>query len=104
MDKSKMADARAKGRAESKAKKILEIRGWSIYKDERQFTNKKDNRYYYFSTLELALRDIANDEVSAKIKDGINLESICDTLKNVYSSFNEELQTILADSKAVSRA
>lgn len=91
MDKTK--ENRAKGRAEARAKIVMKLAGWDILVDERNYIIRKDQTYYYFSTLAGALADIADD-----LEKGLIKENLLDTIKILQQNRKDFLNTI---SKAV---
>ena len=51
----------AKARKEAQPKLIMKLRGYTINSDGDNFTTSKNNRNYYFATLEDAIYDISKD-------------------------------------------
>lgn len=89
--KNKHKDNMKKGRAEARPRKIMELFGWTITADERQYitkSEKEDNRY--FSTLENALWHIA--EQSEKLNSYADLKDAVKQIKETKVRFLEGLR------------
>lgn len=60
--KKEHAEKSQKARAEARPKKLLEVLGWEVSADERNYIIRKDNKTYYFGTFLVALECIARNE------------------------------------------
>jgi hypothetical protein len=90
----KSVEKRTKARQEARPKKVMEIFGWVIMVDERQYitkSEKEDNRY--FSTLENALWHIAEQSEKGKTYD--ELKDAVITIRRIKANFLTELSTAL---------
>lgn len=90
----KNTEKRTKARAEARPKKVIELFGWTITADERNYiTNceKEDNRY--FSTFESALYHISEQmEKTDSYKD---IKDAIKQIKDTKASFLKALSTAL---------
>lgn len=85
-------------RQEAKPKKIMEVLGWKIYVDERNYTTSKGNVNYYHMSLLNALLDIADMEQrdALKLKGYADLEKAINTVKTVNDHLVSELEDRLS--------
>lgn len=67
----------------------MEVVGWDILVDERNYIIRKDNKTYYFGFFENALASIAEDLEKSLIK-----ENLQDTTKALKQSRNEFLKAL----------
>lgn len=88
--KKEIIEKRNKARAESRPKKLMDILGWEIRVDERNYIITKENRTYYFSNLENALWDISQEEEKGKVR---NLETMVKDIKRIKEDFLKALST-----------
>ena len=93
--KNKNRENSVRARQEARPKKIMELFGWTIRVDERQYiTNSEKEDYRYFSTLENALWHIA--EQSEKLNTYADLKDAIKKIKEVKVKFLEELRKVIA--------
>lgn len=87
-------EKRLKARLEARPKKIMEIEGWEILVDERNYITRNSKNTYYFTTLENALWDISSQLDKGKIKG--DLENAVKAIKESKKDFLKALSTAVA--------
>lgn len=91
--KKEHKEKRIKARAEARPKKLMDLIGWEIFVDERNYMICKGNKSYYFSSFENAIIDISKDLEKSLIK-----ENLIETVKSLKQGRKDFLMAL---SKAV---
>lgn len=81
-------------RNEARPKKVMELYGWTILVDERNYIIRKDSRTYYFSTLASALLDISDDLEKSLVKE--DLQATAERLQKGRKEFLKAISTSVA--------
>lgn len=91
--KNEIKEKQKKARAEARPKKVMELAGWAILVDERNYITVKGNRTYYFSTLAQALLDISD-----YLEKGLIKENLQDTVKTLIQSRKDFIKALSTQS------